>query len=112
MQALMHDAHEAYTGDIPTPLKAMLPDYRLIERKAEIAVRRAFRLPDDFDPRIKEIDRRMCRTEALHFGFEWANWPEVVAWGEPYEGLDLDPWSSLFSGTRFVMQYKKLIREG
>lgn len=31
--ALMHDASEAYLGDIVAPLKALLPDYRRLENK-------------------------------------------------------------------------------
>lgn len=39
---LMHDAHEAYVGDVPTPLKRMLPNYKLIERDVEQQVQEAF----------------------------------------------------------------------
>lgn len=45
-QALMHDASEAYLLDIPNPLKAHLPEYKVIEA-------------------------RMMERLGKHFGFAW-----------------------------------------
>lgn len=42
LRGLLHDAHEAYVGDMSTPLKSMLPAYKEIEGKAESAVFMAF----------------------------------------------------------------------
>lgn len=38
LQALLHDASEAYLCDIPAPFKALLPDYKELERKIMQAV--------------------------------------------------------------------------
>ncbi|HAF5811207.1 TPA: HD family hydrolase, partial [Salmonella enterica] len=38
-EALMHDAAEAYCQDIPAPLKALLPDYREIEKRTDQLIR-------------------------------------------------------------------------
>jgi uncharacterized protein len=45
LEALLHDAHEAYVGDVNSPLKALLPMYREVEARAEAALRAAFGLP-------------------------------------------------------------------
>lgn len=40
--ALLHDATEAYILDMPTPVKAMLPVYRVMETGLMMAIARAF----------------------------------------------------------------------
>jgi hypothetical protein len=44
--ALLHDAHEAYTGDIPTPVKVVIGARQVVEvqRKLDDAIRTAFRI--------------------------------------------------------------------
>ena len=70
--ALLHDAAEAFIGDVTRPLKAMLPDYRKIEKAIEDAISDRF-LIDELGnasrtaihhPLIKKIDVAMCYVEA------------------------------------------------
>ena len=44
LEALMHDAAEAFLGDITRPLKHMLPDYKRIESETERAILSRFRI--------------------------------------------------------------------
>jgi uncharacterized protein len=83
-----HDFAEAYIGDIPKPLKIMLPELKQIERRIDRAIEQRFaewglRL-DLNDPVIKAIDWAMLFAErnAL-FGSE-----AFVRGGERWAGED------------------------
>ena len=64
---LLHDAHEAYIGDFPSPFKEAVPGLKLFEHSIEAAVRDAFDLPaDNHDiwQSVKHYDIMMLHWEA------------------------------------------------
>lgn len=63
--ALLHDAAEAYVGDLVKPLKVLLPDYVAIERRLDAVIRERFALPDATEAveAVKELDRAMLIAE-------------------------------------------------
>jgi len=63
LEGLLHDASEAYVGDMASPLKALLPEYRRIEWKVQHAIARAFDLEYPFDLEIHRADRILLATE-------------------------------------------------
>ena len=85
LAGLLHDATEAYLGDIPSPIKQFLPDYQKIEARFEAAIAEKFASPEvSIVPRctaqeyaaIKAADIDALFTEA-HFlieseGKDWA----------------------------------------
>lgn len=68
---LMHDASEAYLGDIPNPIKKLLPDYKMIESIWEDTIRQRFFgnevLTDEERNLIKWADNLafMCEASSL-----------------------------------------------
>lgn len=63
LAALLHDASEAYLGDVVKPLKALLPDYKDIERRVEEIIAKAYGISDIFNPLIKRADMIALATE-------------------------------------------------
>lgn len=64
--ALMHDAAEAYLGDVVRPLKSVLPEFCRIEGRLlrVIADRFGLAWSSLTAPAVKEIDNLACATEA------------------------------------------------
>ena len=56
-EALLHDATEAYLGDIPTPLKRQLSAYQEFEKKAYAVIAAVFGLPTDESTAVKDADK-------------------------------------------------------
>lgn len=65
--ALLHDAGEAYTSDIPTPLKKELPEFKNMESVIDAAVLYHFNLPSAKPNWLKDIDTRIIRDERMTF---------------------------------------------
>jgi hypothetical protein len=76
LQALLHDATEAYLKDIPKPIKVLCPDYGALEDRLWVHIARRFDLPVKIDPLIKKLDVVIRDAES------------VVVHGTEY---DLDP---------------------
>lgn len=60
---LLHDASECFLGDVSSPLKQLLPEYRSIENRVEKAIANYFGIPFPYPPEIKEADKRMYWQE-------------------------------------------------
>lgn len=70
--ALLHDASEAYLKDLPRQLKALLPDYRVLEEEVQDAVLHRYgffgRFAGDVDAKVgalvKSCDLELLAVEA------------------------------------------------
>ncbi len=63
LAALLHDATEAYVGDMVRPLKALLPDYSEIENGIWLAICERFNLEPELPACIQEADMVALATE-------------------------------------------------
>lgn len=62
-QALLHDAGEAYCGDMTAPLKRLFPEYKAYEEKVMSTIFRKYLKKTKLDPKVKEADCRIMLNE-------------------------------------------------
>lgn len=59
----MHDAAEAYVGDVVSPLKQFLPGFQSAEQQVWACLAQKFDLLKDMPIEILQVDQRMQVTE-------------------------------------------------
>ena len=107
LAALLHDAAEAYVGDVVKPLKmAISSSYASIERLVEDAIAERFALGNLLrHPLIKSADRIALATERrdlLNPGpFVWTDVPD------PLPSI-IDAWSPVEAKDRFLARFQAL----
>lgn len=112
-EALMHDAAEAYVGDVSAPLKRAMrglgegDPYREIERRADAVIAKRFSLTRPLPAPVKVADMRMLATEKLMLGKEAKPWELAF---QPYEGLAIEPWPAEGAKNAFLDRFEELSR--
>lgn len=107
---LLHDAHEAYIGDIVTPVQEALEAYssdagvvraalRVMKDRIDAAIYGAagieWPLDDETRDIVRTYDLRMCRTERDLFCVEPPQrWDEVIENAVPVDGISREIWSA------------------
>jgi hypothetical protein len=108
MQALLHDAPEAYMGDVTTPLKRFLLGYREMEDELQQHIMQWFSLPVDLDPLVKKADLMALAIEKREI---WSNDDTWVV----LKGVEEVQWSLIcetprLSEATFLNAYRALDR--
>jgi hypothetical protein len=88
LQALLHDATEAYLGDVSKWVKMSdgMAAYREVEKRAHAVIMQRFNLPEQLHPEVEHYDRMMINIEGA-FGFD--NWLSMPGFPVPTPA-DLD----------------------
>lgn len=63
MWGLLHDASEAYLGDVARPLKVMLPEYKALEARVQRAIARVYYLEWPIPAEVHAADNRALMAE-------------------------------------------------
>lgn len=66
LAALLHDATEAYIGDMVSPLKVLMPEFKKKEEQIWEVIAEKFGVPVKMDPIIKWADLQMLKIEREH----------------------------------------------
>ena len=65
LHGLLHDAAEAYIGDMVSPLKKRIPEYRRLDEDITRVICRKFDIDFDLMPCIKWADRAALQVECI-----------------------------------------------
>jgi hypothetical protein len=112
--ALMHDTAEAFTNDLPTPLKWALPIFKELEVKIEGAMGQKFGFQYPYPQEVKTADTIMLMLEKYHVKQCDDYWPgysdeyprEAV---EQYlDRVDLTSWRPSIARNKFLARYEEL----
>lgn len=73
---LMHDAHEAYVGDLSTNLKKLCPDFKIVEERVDKLIRKKYRMEAEMPAAVKQMDITMLATEKknLLYNHRFSEW--------------------------------------
>jgi hypothetical protein len=99
----MHDAHEMFVADVPSPMKElawMLP-YKRAEERFERAVAERFGLPLPIPPGVRRLDIRARRNEVEEF---LPDAMETVAGIRPLPVTLAPAWSSAKTRREFISE--------
>jgi 5'-deoxynucleotidase YfbR-like HD superfamily hydrolase len=67
LEGLLHDATEAFVGDMVRPLKRMLPEYKGLEEAIYSAIALRYDLPLEMSPCVKRGDEASLKSELKQF---------------------------------------------
>lgn len=110
--ALMHDTAEAFTNDLPTPLKQAFPVFKELEVRIESAMADRFGFAYPLPDPVKQADLEMLGLEKVYVKRDYTDW-EILR-GVDYERhigrsrVDLSPWTPVVAYNRFLERYAEL----
>jgi uncharacterized protein len=109
--ALLHDASEAYLGDLPHPLKhgsELGRLYREAEDELQKTVCERFGLPPEPPASMREIDRALLAAERRVLMVDAWEWPELAETSVVV--VEIDPWLPERAFREFMTRYEELER--
>lgn len=107
MLGLLHDATEAYLGDVGKPLKNHLPEYQVIEDANWKVMARAFGVPYDMPPCIKKADIDVFWAECAALGVNLID-KEVVPPQDRVLGINVFGLTPKAAEELFLLRYDEL----
>lgn len=114
MTALLHDAAEAYCGDVVSPLKELLPTYQAIHNNIERTIFNQLGVKYPAPACVREADIKALATEVRdlmpHNPALWHNIQDIEPHHETIEPMEPHKAESLFMLRYFDLQAQQIAR--
>jgi hypothetical protein len=107
--ALMHDASEAYCGDMIMPLKILLPEFEILEHAIQKVIFAKYGLDYDIMQDINRFDKLICPHEAATVQPLQSWWRDVEIPKE-LRKLDITHWPAATARTMFFKRVDELLK--
>lgn len=107
--ALMHDTAEAFTNDLPTPLKIAFPVFKELEVRIETAMAEKFGFEFPLHDTIKYADLQMLLLEKEELKGDFSNWAVLNGVERPNNKMiSMLEMSSTEAKRRFLHRFEEL----
>ena len=104
----MHDATEAYIGDMVLPLKNQMPEFHKVEDRLWKVIAKRFKLPVKLSVEVKTADRQALGTERRDLLISRRNLPWKILEGVKIWPETITPWSPQVTEQRFLKWFNYL----
>ena len=108
---LLHDASEAYLGDLPAPIKRdpRMEFHRIAEERLLACIARRFGLAPEMPQSVKRADKILLATEFRDVtAVDDLDWIIAECGCEPDQSLRITPWPSEVARRRFLARFEEL----
>lgn len=109
LAGLLHDTSEAFTNDLPTPLKIAFPIFKTLEVKIESAMAKKFGFQFPLPESVKYADLQMLRLEKEEIKEDFSPWQVLGGVELPNDKhLWMIETTPAEAKRRFLSRYKEL----
>lgn len=108
--ALLHDASEVYSVDVPTPIKRRIPQFKLMENRIESVIARAFGLEWPRPLEVKDCDIKAFNIEWNLLMLDDENSEEYKEYSKDKKFIEILNMNPEQTKDAFLRRYNELIK--
>lgn len=106
LEALLHDASEAYCSDLARPVKQALREYQIVEQMNDAIIRERFGLPSDETFDVKRADNDILLIEKAALLRPTLDWE--LRMSRAYPDIQIQGYAPESAKLRFLARFEEL----
>lgn len=108
LACLHHEDGEGPCGDMPSPLKALCPDYAAIEKRCCAAINKQWDISQEYKDKVKELDTRFYFAERDIF---MPKVESLISSDMPVPDIKIMPMTAAMAREKFISLHENLMFE-